>query len=1232
MEGIFLSKEHRDSARRASNPLRSGMVQLSAACSLFLLACWVPQAALGQEFLTLETEQTMQPCRDLSLMAGESAQLECTFGHSNHAYRWISEDSGTLKYLSGVTEDAPYFRAPAGLAQVQQFTYLRIQTNSEGKETGRATVQVIVFPDLTDDCRLPGGTPLKGEAKLRCEEVNSIPASNPDVPLVEWEEEHITSFPLGGVQNRQAAELPETPYLRCDPSITIDGGTETVITCSGQGPSGGFLEYTAEFDWPPYSETVVLASGDFDYTLRAPVITDPSNIRRLDLTALDPKTGLSTTQTVEVHVVNGDPVLQCDDLVVDERTEVAFPCTVAAAGTFRYQFIPQARLGDIPWGLYDHAPSFVAPEVTGDTTVAVIVRVIQKGAQSVAQQQFTMMVRDVDGPASGSPVDLTIECDPPISEVYEGGDDIMLKCWVTSGQNDSFVWTWAAEGDTPLDPLFFDFDPHIPREATFLVPESVDEDTYYEYSVTASSIDLGASNRASILITVLEKPDIAVACQDAQARTGDPPLQLSCTATNEKGLDLSYNWDWQPTEYLLGDLTTTGAPLFEVPMEQTELYRDYVYEVTATAHNADPPEMPTTLTVTVEKILGTLTLACVTPVEVYEGSNDVELDCTVGGAQPAADISWTWQPLAGTEDLLMAHPNRFSGPIFQVPPSVPNDQIYQYALSIHAPNYIGSEPQMVSIKVLTRPELALRCESKVTVHVGDPPRRLFCEASNNKGVDLEYTWEWAPATRLAETDTSTPLFDVPAEQREASVEYPYAVTVTAPYAIPATVPVVVTVVNPDAASGFQVAVSTSALDFGRLGPAGIARLDPGTERLSGLIHGGVVHAGRMLITARDSLALGFELLRPVILRNTGARNTPERPQSLTLMPLWSHAESCVTLAPEKLAETYVRVDMEEGDCRLLRFGGEVTLYGAEPGTYTGQISVLLSIGSIDEIHSVPVSLTVEEERRVVSLGPAGARFGPETAPSPTLESEQTIRIYPLVAALSTREMEGLLEVSNPSVIPLEVTVATEFGYLEARVPPPERLAAADVIVTDPDGSPLGNLSNRISIHPDVLLLMPGETKQIRYAVDEVQRARMDDMGYAGFFNIAAEPRQYVRQDQLRAPTGAARTARVSTRIPGVYVPGDEPGQLSAVLESVSGTTLQRFSTTVLIQTENAPFVGQVVVRGANEEELGRSDLLVYTRSRVRMSLSASPGAYMTLHFIPRTDTPTPPPVRLPINP
>ena len=110
------------------------------------------------------------------------------------------------------------------------------------------------------------------------------------------------------------------------------------------------------------------------------------------------------------------------------------------------------------------------------------------------------------------------------------------------------------------------------------------------------------------------------------------------------------------------------------------------------------------------------------------------------------------------------------------------------------------------------------------------------------------------------------------------------------------------------------------------------------------------------------------------------------------------------------------------------------------------------------------------------------------------------------------------------------------------------------------GSRLGDLSSVVDIYPGVLVLQPGEKGFVRYGVQEGALASMAEKGYAAFFDVVSEPRQYVRSDRMPEEVTGERTARVTMRVPGVYVPGEGASQLRATLLSISyvGSCLRRF--------------------------------------------------------------------------
>ena len=86
----------------------------------------------------------------------------------------------------------------------------------------------------------------------------------------------------------------------------------------------------------------------------------------------------------------------------------------------------------------------------------------------------------------------------------------------------------------------------------------------------------------------------------------------------------------------------------------------------------------------------------------------------------------------------------------------------------------------------------------------------------------------------------------------------------------------------------------------------------------------------------------------------------------------------------------------------------------------------------------------------------------------SLSEEQNLSIYPHVAFLTAKKLHGVFELSNPSLIPLEVSVSARFGYTEATE------NGREVVVENTSGSPLGDLSSVVDIHPEVLVLQPGE--------------------------------------------------------------------------------------------------------------------------------------------------------------
>ena len=81
-------------------------------------------------------------------------------------------------------------------------------------------------------------------------------------------------------------------------------------------------------------------------------------------------------------------------------------------------------------------------------------------------------------------------------------------------------------------------------------------------------------------------------------------------------------------------------------------------------------------------------------------------------------------------------------------------------------------------------------------------------------------------------------------------------------------------------------------------------------------------------------------------------------------------------------------------------------------------------------------------------------------------------------------------------------------------------------------------------------------------------------------------------------------------------PGEGASQLRATLSSIS--YVGSLSATFLLETADHPFAGEVIAYDGDGRELGRTETLVYTRSRVRIPLDRMPEEEAVfLRFSPR---------------
>ena len=1239
----------------------------------YLLSATADNADAGTVDVTvtvLNTGAISLACADPEVYEGSpDLTLRCTVSGGagdNPQYTFAWAPAGATPDVSLLSADNlqnPVFAVPDNVSQDETYAY-RVTASAPNVEAGvdDVTVTVLNKPDIQVAC---AGNPYSayegtGDIPLNCA-ASGAPAgsvyeyawtaqgatsdtgllsasdmNNPtfavpeDVPQTTRYEYRVTA----SAAHADAASADVTVTVlntgaiavvcRGNPYSAYEGSPDITLNCEASGESGGpdtpersAYTYAWEARGGTLNTDLLVAGADGPsptFAVPVEVGADETYEYRLTVSAENAEAG---TAEVAVTVLNkAELALVCanPDPVYEGSPDIALACAAsggpggagALAGS-EYEYV---------WTLLNNTGALADTDLLSRTDIASPTFFVPEDVPQTTRYEYQVTVSAEHADPATAEVTVTVlnkgalalVCAGNPYSAYEGSEDILLDCSASgaSGASESsgyeYAWkplnTTGAAADTDLLSALDIASP------TFAVPAAVAADETYEYLLTVSAENADPAT-VEVTVTVLNKAALALACagNPYSAYEGSEDILLDCSASGEPGapgaLERSdYEYAWTP-------LNTTGAtvgtellsaldiasPTFAVPAE-VAADETYEYLLTVSAENADPATVEVSVTVLNK---ATLALVCAgNPYSVYEGSEDILLDCSASGASGASESSgyeYAWTPLnttGATADTDLLSALDIASPTFAAPDSVDADETYEYLLTVSA-DHADDATVEVTVTVLDR--IAPPSPEPV-VSSGEPP---------------------APEPVVSSGDPSA----------------------------------------------LGVRVSVSSLRFGVQSSDARVSLDPLSEQISTSVSG-PHHAGRMMLSLdgalsldeneaeAEALALSIELVTPVTLRRM--RDNMGAPAFLSLSPRWSVAESCESLSSQAIGGLHTQTRLSESDCRLLLFGGELDLSGAIPGRYAGNMDVILRTASGEETHSIEVAVDVAPTQHAMLAGAEGVRFAGPDEVSLRLTEAQNVRISPDVAYLTQEAPSGAFAFSNVSLIPQEISISARFGYAEATED------GGETLVEDPSRSQLGDLSALVDIYPRTLILMPGEEGVIRYGIREEALAlmgapgvegavrygvrgdtfasmgapseeglmrhgvRADTLasltasGYAAFFEITSAPHQYVRTDQLPQAATVGKTAHVTMRIPGAYAPDEAAPSLRAELISFSEGTSP--SATFLVETEGAPFFGEVVAYAGDGRELGRRQTLVYTRSRVRMPLTRTPeGETVFLRFI-----------------
>ena len=1020
------------------------------------------------------------------------------------------------------------------------------------------------------------------------------------------------------------------------PPLVYEGSENFALDCSASGaPAGSDYEYAWTARGTTANTALLIAGTDGPTpTFAVPDEVDAITTYEYLLTVSAENAEDGSAEVTVTVLKQGALYAVCADPppVYEGSEDFSLDCSASGAPAGSdYEYAWTAR-GDTPdtalliAGTDGPTPTFAVPDEVDETTLHEYLLTVSAENAEDASAEVTVTVLNKDA--------LAVACaDPPL--VYEGSEDFAFDCSASGGQSGSdYTYVWTARGTTANTDLLSAMDISSP---TFYVPDEVDETTVYEYLLTVSAENAEDAS-AEVTVTVLNKDALAVACADpGSVYEGSEDITFDCEASGAPGDSPRYTYVWtargdtQDTSLL--SAADIASPTFAVP-DEVDGDETYEYLLTASAENAEDASAQVTVTVLDKPVLA---VACAGPYSVYEGSEDFAFDCSASGAPgDSPRYTYVWTARGDTPDTSLLSATDVASPTFLVPDDLPETTTYEYLLTASAANAEDASAG-VSVTVMHPAPLAFADDSisdRVYVFtVGETIADILLPEAT--GGLSPYTYTLTPALPEGldlddptRTISGTPLEVSPrteytwqaSDANNETVHIAFFIQVVS--AVDTTSPPVAESTPPPAESSsvafveptaLGVTVSASPLRFGVQSAGTQVSLDPMTDGISTHVSG-PYHAGRMTLSPgggealdeNGEMDLSIELASPVVLR----RERGIKATSIVLSPQWSLAESCEQLSSQAIGGLYTEVTLSEADCRLLRFGGELDLTDAVSGRYAGSLDIILRSGESEETHSVDVEVRVVPAQRVITIGPGGVRFSTSRELPAGLTEEQNLSIYPHVAFLTEEKPHGVFELSNPSLIPLEISVSARFGYTEATE------NGREVVVEDASGSHLSDLSEVVDIHPGVLVLMPGEKGLIRYGVKEEVLGAMSERGYAAFFDVVSEPRQYVRSDQMPEEVTGEKTARVTMRVPGVYVPAEGASQLRATLLSIS--FIGSMSATFLLETADRPFAGEVVAYDGDGRELGRRETLVYTRSRVRVPLDRIPeeGAVF-LRFSPR---------------
>ena len=464
------------------------------------------------------------------------------------------------------------------------------------------------------------------------------------------------------------------------------------------------------------------------------------------------------------------------------------------------------------------APSFTAPQVHGNTTIAFTLT----ADDGMENGTDTVQVTVLDEPANSPP---SVDAGEPVA-VREGAQ-ATLNATASDPDGDQLTYSWRH--DSSLEIILTDADSLAP---SFTAPQ-VHGNTTIAFTLTA---DDGMENGTdTVQVTVLDEPANSPPSVDA----GEPvavregaQATLNATASDPDGDQLTYSWRHDSSlEIILTDADSL-APSFTAP----QVHGNTTIAFTLTADDGMENGTDTVqVTVLDEPANSPPSVDAGEPVAVREGAQ-ATLNATA--SDPDGDqLTYSWRHDSSLEIILTDADSL--APSFTAPQVHGNTTI---AFTLTADDGMENGTDTVQVTVLDEP-----ANSPPSVDAGEPvavregaQATLNATASDPDGDQLTYSWRHDSSLEiiLTDADSLAPSFTAPQVHGNTTIAFTLTAddgTDTRSDAVAVTILDVPAVGTPNGGSGQN---TTAVLNpDGPLGPRDIGRItmtsiQPGTIQAS----------------------------------------------------------------------------------------------------------------------------------------------------------------------------------------------------------------------------------------------------------------------------------------------------------------------------------------------------------------------------------------------------------------